>query len=96
MRTDDLYERGTLICGRLTEAVNRMAVEGMGRWERTWEIVDPPTAEFWDALSAWEADPNDRTADRVRSTYQIVLKMWQQAVTEYAARPTSGTHHRRN
>lgn len=49
-----------------------------------------------DALSAWEADPNDRTADRVRSTYQSVLEMWQQAVTEYATRPTSGTHNRKN
>lgn len=84
MTRDEIRERGTEICRRLTRDVASIAPAGIGHWDRAWQIVAQPDADFMAALTAWESDPTNPTAkQRVRDCYAAVLEAWRRAVTEY-------------
>jgi len=69
-------ERGTTLCRQLAEEVARIAPPGLGRWDRAWEIVGPPSADFMAALTAWEADPSPRTKEAVSEAYVELVYAW--------------------
>ena len=75
--------KGKILCEKLTEAVAYIAPEEIGRWDRTWQIVDAPGAEFMTALSTWELDPSDVAMQRVSDAYDAVMAAWRLAVAEY-------------
>ncbi len=76
-------EKGRLLCQKLAETVAHIAPTGIGRWDRCWQIVDPPSAGFMLALSAWETSPSNDAAMDVSSAYDDVLDAWRQASSEY-------------
>lgn len=79
-----MRERGTEICRRLCRDVASIAPQGIGRWERAWQITAPADADFMLALTAWEADPtNDVARQAVRDAYSRVLRAWRLATAEY-------------
>lgn len=79
-----IAERVREICRRLTEDVASIAPKGIGRWDRAWEIVDQPSADFMAALSAWESDPTSEPAKQgVRDTYGAVLDAWREAAAAW-------------
>lgn len=81
---DDIRGRGTEICRKLGGDVEHLTPPGVGRWERTWEIVAPADSDFMAALSAWECDPMSEPARvRVKQSYAAVLRSWRQAVAEH-------------
>jgi hypothetical protein len=79
----DRQEKGTLLTRKLAEAVAIITPEGIGRWDRCWEVVDAPGGEFMTALSSWERDPSDVTMQRVSDAYDAVMEAWHVAVAEY-------------
>ena len=79
----DRREKGRILCQKLAEAVASIAPKGIGRWDRCWEVVDAPSAEFMTALSAWEIDPSDMTMQLVHDAYDVVMAAWRVAVAEY-------------
>ena len=79
MTYDQRQAKGKILCQKLVEHVGRMAPEGIGRWNRSWEIVDGPSAEFMALLTAWEIDPSDMTMGRVSAAYDLVLAAWEEA-----------------
>jgi len=81
----DRQEKGTLLTRKLAEAVAIITPEGIGRWDRCWEVVDAPGGEFMTALSSWERDPSDVTMQRVSDAYDAVMAAWRIAVSEYVA-----------
>jgi len=81
----DRQEKGTLLSRKLAEAVAIITPEGIGRWDRCWEVVDAPGGEFMTALSSWERDPSDVTMQRVSDAYDAVMAAWRIAVSEYVA-----------
>ena len=82
-------EKGRLLCQKLAEAVASIAPKGIGGWDRVWEIVDGPSAEFMVALSGWETNPTDELRLRVSNCYDGVLAAWRQADVEYTRRATA-------
>ena len=86
MTTDELRERGTQICERLCREVAEIAPEGIGRWNRAWEIAAEPDVEFMLALALWEADPNEDAKVRVRAAYNAVLDAWRRAAADFKSR----------
>ena len=82
-------ETGRLLCQKLAEAVARITPEGIGGWDRAWEIVDGSSAEFMLALSSWETAPTDELRLRVSDCYDGVLAAWRQAGVEYTQRATA-------
>ena len=85
MNYADRQEKGTLLSRKLSEAVAIITPEGIGRWDRCWEVVDAPSGEFMTALSSWERDPSDVTMQRVSDAYDAVMAAWRIAVSEYVA-----------
>ena len=83
MRHCERRERGTELCSRLAKRVAEIAPAGIGRWDRAWDIVAEPGAKFIVALTAWEAEPSSVTKERIRITYNNVLRAWRRAVAEY-------------
>ena len=79
MTYDQRQAKGKILCQKLVEHVGRLAPEGIGRWNRAWEIVDTPSAEFMALLTAWEIDPSDMTMERVSAAYDLVLAAWEEA-----------------
>ena len=77
--------KGKILCQKLAEAVAKIAPNGIGRWDRCWEVVDAPSVEFMIELSAWEVDPSDVTMQRVSNAYDAVMAAWRIAVSEYVA-----------
>ena len=75
--------KGKILCQKLAAAVASIAPKGIGCWDRAWQIVDAPSAEFMAALSAWEIDPSDMTMQRVSDAYDVVMAAWGVAVAEY-------------
>lgn len=76
-------ERGTNLCRRLAEDVALIAPQGIGSWDRAWDIVGPADAAFMAALSGWEADPSPGTLERTRAAYQAVLQAWRVATAAW-------------
>ena len=84
--TPEVRERARLICEQLGKDVAALVPEGIGRWERVWNIVAAADADFMAAVSGWEADPESAEAKRrVKLTYAAVLDAWHQAADEYRA-----------
>ncbi len=83
MTYDERQAKGKILCRRLAEAVAHIAPEGIGRWDRVWEIVDGSSATFMNALSTWEIDSSDLTMQRVSDAYDGVLKAWRIAAHEF-------------
>ena len=83
MTRAECADRAGELCKRLTEEVNDLAPDGLGLSKRTWEIVDPASAEFMARLSAWEVDPTSATLSAVRIAYDELLEAWHLAATEY-------------
>ena len=77
--------KGKILFQKLAEAVAKIAPNGIGRWDRCWEVVDAPSAEYMIALSAWEIDPSNVTMQRVSNAYDAVMAAWRMAVSEYVA-----------
>ena len=77
--------KGKILCEKLTEAVAQIAPEGIGRWDRAWEIVDESSATFMNALSTWEVDPSDVAMQRVSDAYDGVLDGWRRAAAAFVA-----------
>jgi len=63
--------------------VAEIAQPGLGHWEPAREYTDSAGADFWLALSHWEAGPDEDTKARVKSTYKAVLDAWRRAAAEY-------------
>ena len=84
MTFDQRKAKGKILCEKLAEAVAKIAPNGIGLWDRCWEVVDPPSATFMSALSGWEVDPSDVTMQRVSRAYDSVMAAWGVAVAEYA------------
>jgi hypothetical protein len=80
---DERRERGRLLCGHLAADVVKLAPEGVGRWERAWEIVAAADADFILALAHWEATGLDADKPALRAAYFAVLDAWKRAATEY-------------
>ena len=76
--------KGRLLCCKLSDAVAHVVPGGIGGWDRAWEIVDRPSAEFMVALSAWETSPSTDAAMGVSSAFDHVLSAWREAAAEYA------------
>jgi hypothetical protein len=83
MTTDERREGGARLCRRLTDEVEKLAPEGIGRWPQTWEIVGEADAAFLAALTHWEATGDEAHKPPLREAYYSVLDAWRQAVSEY-------------
>ena len=83
MTHEERQAKAKILCEKLAEAVAGIAPEGIGRWDRCWQVVDAPSAEFMTALSAWEADPSDMTMQLVHDAYDAGMAAWRQAASEY-------------
>jgi hypothetical protein len=76
-------EKGTLLCRQLAGEIERMAPVGIGRWDRTWELVAPADSNFMICLTRWESTGSESDLPALRSAYLAVIDAWRQAVTEY-------------
>jgi hypothetical protein len=76
-------EKGTLLCRQLTDEIEAMAPPGIGRWERTWEIVATADSNFMIALTRWEQLGTEDTLPPLRSAYLAVRDAWTKAIAEY-------------
>ncbi len=85
----DRREKGRILCHKLAEAVASIAPKGISHWDRCWEVVDGPGAEYMLALTSWERSPSDEAAMAVSSAYDEVLDAWRQAAVEYATERAS-------
>ena len=83
MTRDEIRERGTRICDRLTEEVAAITPEGIRSWPEASEIVTSDYAEFMIALTAWESDPSESAKAQVRVTYEAVLAAWREAAARF-------------
>ena len=77
------------LCQQVARAVQAIAPDGLGHWDRIGEFVDPTDTALVLALSRWEIDPSDTMMQRVTDAYGDVLKAWREAVVEYTAEMTS-------
>ena len=89
MSYSDRQEKGRLLCEKLAAAVASIAPEGIGRWDRCWEVVDAPSAEFMVALTSWETSPSDEAVTTASRAYDGVLDAWRQAAAEYTTEGAS-------
>lgn len=83
MTYEQRQAKGKILCEKLSEAVAHIVPEGIGRWDRAWDIVDGSSATFMAALSAWEIDPSDATMQQVSEAYDLVLEAWRFAAAEF-------------
>ena len=83
MTYDERQAKGTILCGKLFAHVGLITPEGIGYWDRAWEIALPAQAHFWVMLTAWEIDPSDMTMQRVSDAYDGVLEAWRIAAHEF-------------
>ena len=87
MTVGDRRDSGTALCHRLAARVADIAPEGVGRWDRAWDIVAPADVAFMIALNAWESDPTENTKDCVKAAYNDVLDAWRRAAAEFEESP---------
>ncbi len=73
------------VCESLTKEVALIAPHGLGRWDRTWEIVDPSSADFLECLARWEMTGEQADQDRCDLAYAAVINAWEHAAAEYKA-----------
>lgn len=83
MNPEERRERGTLLCGRLSRDVAKIAPEGLGTWNQTWSIVGPSDARFVLALARWEATGHDADKPPLRQAYSAVLDAWKCAAAAF-------------
>lgn len=83
MTAAERRERGTLLCRRLADDAARIAPEGIGGWDRTWDIVADADSSFVLALTAWEATGAEKYKPALRQAYFKVLEAWRQATAEF-------------
>jgi hypothetical protein len=91
MTPNEIHERSTEICRRLTREVSDLVPVGIGSWAGAWQIVGLADSDFIAALCAWEADPaNDRAKQRVRDTYSAVVDAWKEAARGFEREALAG------
>jgi len=83
---EERRERGLDLCRKLAEEVARIAPRGLDRWDRTLEIVGPPSADYLVALTAWEAEPGPDRVQDVREAWHALLDAWRRAAALYRER----------
>jgi hypothetical protein len=76
---------GTRVARWVTDRVREVAPPGLGRWPRAWELVEAPSAEFLDALAAWEETgaPEDKAA--ASQAASDVVAAWREAARQWEA-----------
>ena len=80
---DQRQEKSRLLCEKLIKRIGEAATAvPVGHWP---PIADAPSAEFMEALTAWEVDPSDVTMARVTDTYGRVIDAWRIAGAEFTA-----------
>ena len=81
-------DHGLWLCGKLAKAVATIAPElkDLVRWQRTWELVDGPSAAFLVALTRWEATGAEEDKPPLREAYEHLLYAWDMAAKEYMKR----------
>ena len=85
----DRQEKGRLLSWKLAEAVAAIAPKGIGHWDRAWQIVDGPGADYMLALISWEKSPSDEAAMVVSVAYDGVLEAWRIAAIGYTTERAS-------
>ena len=87
---EERRRRGIELCGRLTGAINEVAVDGMGLWDQTWTLVSTADTEFMMALFTWERSGSSAEVDRVAEAYDAVMSAWRRAVDAFQEHPQAG------
>ena len=82
-------QEGRQLCERLAERVAKVVPDGIGRWDRVWQVVDAPSAEFMLALAQWETVPTNEHRFGVSHAYDDVLDAWRNAAAEYTVKKAS-------
>ena len=76
-------ERVQYVCRRLGTCVGQVAPEGVGRWDRAWELVADPSSAFLEALDAWKREDTLETRGRLQAAADEVVQTWWKAGQEW-------------
>lgn len=87
---EERRRRGAQLCARLARDVAGISSKGLGGWPRTWEMVDPASADFWAALTNWEADPTPEALEVTRIAYRALLDAWRTADRQFELQRVGG------
>jgi len=83
MTPEERRRRGTMLCEKLTREVADLVPEGIGRWDRAWEIVGDADTTFVLALTRWETTGDEAHKPPLRDAYFQVCEAWKRAVADY-------------
>ena len=81
----DMHLKVTIALRQLAAAVAAVTPPGIEGWPEAWAMTASTDANVVIAVTAFEAAPNDRTRDGVKSAYCAALAAWREAAARYAA-----------
>jgi hypothetical protein len=71
------------ICRRLAEKIGEFAPQGLGHWDRAWELVGPASDRFLDALGLWVEEDTPDGRQEVQRAADRLLEAWIHASARY-------------
>lgn len=76
---------GAAVARWVAERVQEVAPPGLGRWAPAWDLVEPPSMEFLDALARWEESGTVEDREAARAAAGDVVKAWREAAQLWEA-----------
>lgn len=86
MDAEVLHQKVTICLHQLGAAVAAVTPPGIEHSPEAWAATASTDAGVLIAASAFEANPNPRTRDRLKGAYSAALESWRAAGARYATR----------
>lgn len=77
-------------CIRITQRIGDTAPTGLGRWDRTWEIVERPSNRFLDALKTWLDQQTVEARAKLHRAADQLVEAWERAGEEWPGESAPG------
>jgi len=76
-------DRGKEIVKKVVVRIAEVAPQGLGRWDRAWDLIEEPSNAFLDALAVWERSDTADTRRRLQSAADEFVRAWRCAAEEW-------------
>lgn len=81
-------EDGQPLCLLVDLVAAAISSKELDRWDRVWEFVDGPKAEFMLPVTSWEMDATEKAALDVCNAGIVLCDAWRRASAAFLAETT--------
>jgi hypothetical protein len=89
MNQQERVEHTKRIYQKIKVKIGEISPTGLGRWKRTWEMVEGPSDAFLDTLDVWVREDTPETRRAVQDAGDGLLWAWSNAGDLYRLQETT-------